>query len=85
LTRSASSHAPLHEASDFDGTKKNTGCKRPLSLDTLGLILAMVVTAADTNDRRGFGAFAMGVEVVGMRNFTADFQQSFLQDAYVYL
>jgi putative transposase len=37
----------------FDGGKKLKGRKRPLLVDTLGLILAVVVTAADQDDRLG--------------------------------
>lgn len=51
----------------FDGGKKIKGRKRHLLVDTLGLLLAVVVTAADTEDRQGFVAlltryFAGGVK-----------------------
>ena len=37
----------------FDGGKKINGRKRHLAVDTLGLLLAVVVTAASTQDRDG--------------------------------
>jgi putative transposase len=37
----------------FDGGKKGKGRKRPLLVDTLGLSIAVVVTAANTDDRLG--------------------------------
>jgi putative transposase len=37
----------------FDGNTKITGRKRPILVDTLGLIMAVVVTSADTDDRLG--------------------------------
>jgi putative transposase len=37
----------------FDGTKKSKGRTRHLLVDTLGLIIAVVVTSADTDDRLG--------------------------------
>jgi putative transposase len=51
----------------FDGGKKIKGRKRHLVVDTLGLILAVVVTAATTDDRLGLVAlltryFAGGVK-----------------------
>ena len=38
----------------FDGNKKIKGCKRHSPVDTLGLLLAVVVTAANMDDRQGF-------------------------------
>lgn len=51
----------------FDGNKKIKGRKRHLLVDTLGLILAVVVTAANIDDRQGLKAlleqyFASGVK-----------------------
>jgi putative transposase len=51
----------------FDGGKKIKGRKRHLLVDTLGLIIAVVVTAANTDDRLGLVAlltqyFAKGVK-----------------------
>jgi putative transposase len=51
----------------FDGGKKVKGRKRHLLVDTLGLIIAVVVTAANTEDRLGLVAlltryFAGGVK-----------------------
>jgi putative transposase len=37
-----------------DGNRKIKGRKRPLLVDTLGLILAVVVTSADTDERLGW-------------------------------
>ena len=37
----------------FDGNKKIKGRKRHILVDTLGLIIAVVVTSADTEDRLG--------------------------------
>ena len=37
----------------FDGNKKIKGRKRHILIDTLGLIVAVVVTAANTDDRLG--------------------------------
>lgn len=37
----------------FDGNKKIKGRKRHILVDTLGLIIAVVVTAANTEDRQG--------------------------------
>jgi putative transposase len=50
----------------FDGNKKVKGRKRHIVIDTLGLIVAVVVTAANTDDRQGLIAllkryFASGV------------------------
>lgn len=50
----------------FDGNKKVKGRKRHILIDTLGLIVAVVVTAANTDDRQGLVAllkryFASGV------------------------
>ena len=41
------------EAVGFDGNKKIKGRKRQLLVDPLGLIIAVVVTAADTDERLG--------------------------------
>ncbi|MDP2852075.1 MAG: IS5 family transposase [Gallionella sp.] len=51
----------------YDGNKKINGRKRHLLVDTLGLILRVVVTAADTGDRAGLirllkAYFAPGVQ-----------------------
>ena len=45
--------ATQNEAIGFDGHKKIKGRKRPILVDTLGLIMAVVVTSADTDDRLG--------------------------------
>ena len=51
----------------FDGNKKSKGRKRHLWVDTLGWIIAVVVTEASTDDRVGWVAlltayFADGVK-----------------------
>ena len=51
----------------YDGNKKVKGRKRHSLVDTLGLIIAVVVTAANVDDRQGFLAliddyFANGVK-----------------------
>jgi putative transposase len=51
----------------FDGNKKIKGRKRHILVDTLGLLIAVVVTAASTEDRLGLialltGYFAQGVK-----------------------
>ena len=53
----------------FDGHKKIKGRKRHILIDTLGLIVAVVVTAANTDDRQGLVTllqryFASGVKRV---------------------
>ena len=50
----------------FDGNKKIKGRKRHILIDTLGLIVAVVVTAANVDDRQGlvqllYRYFASGV------------------------
>ena len=45
--------ATQHEESGFDGHKKIKGRKRHILVDTLGLIMAVVVTSADPEDRLG--------------------------------
>ena len=40
----------------FDGHKKLKECQRPILIDTLGLIVAVVVTAANRDDRQGLVA-----------------------------
>jgi putative transposase len=45
--------ATQNEDIGFDGNKKIKGRKRHILVDTLGLIMAVVVTSADTDDRLG--------------------------------
>ena len=45
--------ATPHEDIGFDGNKRIKGRKRPIVVDTLGLIIAVVVTDASTDDRQG--------------------------------
>jgi putative transposase len=59
--------ATQHEDIGFDGNKKIKGRKRHLLVDTFGLIIAVVVTDASTDDRQGLVAlltayFADGVK-----------------------
>jgi transposase len=46
-----------------DGNKNITGCKRYLLVDTLGLIGAVVVTAANGDDRQGLMILLRGYDV----------------------
>jgi putative transposase len=46
--------ATQREDLGFDGHKKIKGCTRHILVDTLGLIMAVVVTSADTDDRLGW-------------------------------
>ncbi len=59
--------ATQHEDVGFDGHKKIKGRKRHILVDTLGLIVAVVVTAANADDRDGLVTllqryFASGVK-----------------------
>jgi putative transposase len=63
------------ETVGYDGGKKVKGRKRHLLVDTLGLILAIIVTAADMSDRQGLRVllgdyFAKGVR--RLRKICAD-------------
>lgn len=65
----SSKTATQGNAVGFDGGKKVKGRKRHLLVDTLGLIMAVVVTAANTEDRLGLVMllarfFAGGVKCV---------------------
>jgi putative transposase len=51
----------------FDGGKKIKGRKRHLLVDTLGLILAVVVTSASADDRVGLMALVGGYWATGVR------------------
>ena len=50
--------ATQHEDVGFDGNKRIKGRKRHILVDTLGLIIAVVVTDASTDDRQGLGGAA---------------------------
>ena len=49
-----------------DGNKKIKGRKRHILVDTLGLILAVVVTAANTDDRQGLKALLTQYLIAGV-------------------
>jgi putative transposase len=51
----------------FDGNKKIKGRKRHLLVDTLGLIVAVVVTAAGIDDRVGLVALLQGYVAQGVK------------------
>jgi putative transposase len=51
----------------FDGGKKVKGRKRHVLVDTLGLILAVVVTAANVSDQKGFKALLTDYFTAGVR------------------
>jgi len=59
-SQSTDSHG-AHEAREFDGGKKLDGRKRHLVVDSLGLLLAVVVTAGNVSD--GVGGIASLSEV----------------------
>lgn len=52
----------------FDGNKKIKGRKRHLLVDTLGLLVAVVVTAANTDDRLGLVALGQGYFASGVKS-----------------
>jgi putative transposase len=51
----------------FDGNKKIKGRKRHILVDTLGLLIAVVVTAASTEDRLGLIALLTGYFAAGVK------------------
>jgi hypothetical protein len=51
----------------FDGGKQGKGRKRPLLVDTLGLRIAVVVSAAHTDERLGLRLLVTGYLVGGVR------------------
>ena len=53
LDSQATRHSPQGGQAGFDAGKKLKGRKRPLLVDTLGLLLAVTVTAASVQDRDG--------------------------------
>ena len=69
----------------FDGHKKIKGRKRHILVDTLGLIVAVVVTAANTDDRLGLVAlwnqyFAAGVTRLRKIWVDAGYEAQWLRD-----
>ncbi len=69
----------------FDGHKKVKGRKRHIFVDTLGLIIAVVVTAANLDDRQGFlalvgGYFADGVKRLRKIWVDGGYQAGWLQE-----
>jgi putative transposase len=54
------------DAIGFDGKKKVKGRKRPMVVDTLGWIIAVVVTAAKVDDRQGFKRLGEGYVADGI-------------------
>ena len=64
-TESQSSKTATQETEvGFDGHKQIKGCKRPILVDTLGRMVAVVLTAAQTEDR-------LGVVTVVQRDFAS--------------
>lgn len=55
------------EASGFEGNKKVKGRKRPMIVDTLGWMIAVVVTAANGDDRQGFKRLVEGYFADGLK------------------
>jgi putative transposase len=69
----------------FDGHKKIKGRKRHILIDTLGLIVAVVVTAANTDDRQGLVAllqryFTSGVKRLRKLWVDGIYQAQWLRD-----
>jgi putative transposase len=69
----------------FDGNKKITGRQRHILVDTLGVIVAVVVTAANTDDRQGLVALlqrycASGVKRLRKRWVDGGYQAQWLCD-----
>ena len=52
-SQSVKTAAMVHEAVGFDAGKKITGRKRFMTVDTLGLVLRVLVTAANVGEREG--------------------------------
>ncbi|MEZ4885987.1 MAG: IS5 family transposase [Chitinophagales bacterium] len=50
----------IEETKGFDGNKKIKGRKRHVMVDTLGLIIAIAITAANVSDKEGFILLAKG-------------------------
>lgn len=55
------------DAIGFDGHKKVKGRKRHMLVDTLGLLIAVVVTAANVDDRQGFKRLVGGYLTAGIK------------------
>ncbi|MEE6260800.1 IS5 family transposase, partial [Plantactinospora sonchi] len=58
--------------SGFDPHKRVNGRKRHILVDTLGLLIAVHVTAADTHDRDGASPLLHTAAAVGVRHLWAD-------------
>jgi len=77
--------ATQHEEVGFDGNKTVKGRKRHILVDTLGLIVAVVVTAANTDDRLGLVLlwqryFASGVQRLRKIGVDGGYQAQWLGD-----
>jgi len=51
----------IEKTKGFDGNKKIKGRKRHVIVDTMGLIMAIVITAANVSDKEGFIQLAKGL------------------------
>jgi transposase len=65
--RQSSKTATQGQDIGFDGHKKVKGRKRHILIDTLGLIVAVVVTAANTDDRQGLVALLTAYVASGVK------------------
>ena len=61
-SRTLQSSPESGERAGYDGAKRRKGSKTHLAVDTLGHLLALVVTAADEQDRAQVGALAQQVQ-----------------------
>jgi len=78
--------ATQHEDVGFDGNKKIKGRRRHIMIETLGLIVAVVVTAAHTDDRLGLVLllqryFASGVKRLRKLWVEGGYQAQWLSDS----
>lgn len=63
-SRTLQSSPESGERAGYDGAKRRKGSKTHMAVDTLGLLLALHVTAADEQDRSQVGQLAQDVQTV---------------------
>jgi len=61
-SRTLQSSAESGARAGYDGAKRRKGSKTPMAVDTLGHLLALLVTAADEQDRAQVGQLAQQVQ-----------------------
>lgn len=66
-SQSVTTATMVHESVGYDGAKKKKGRKRHTAVDTLGLILRVVVTAANVPERAGGKQVLAKVDQMGER------------------